>query len=250
MSAQTNWDARAALNLMCGGAGAGLIIAAVLLGLSGGPVLLGLALVGCGLAAVWTELGKPARALHVFFNPMTSWMARESFAAALLFPLGIGALFVPRLAPFAALAAAMFLYCQVRMVQGAKGIPAWRAKATVPLMLTTALAEGTGLALFVTSDWLALGFFAFAVAARAAAWRHYSRSVANPPLRSPGHRLVELGTTLPLALAVPGIWFAPAAWLAGALALTAGWQLKHALVIRASFKQGFVLPRLPVRGAR
>ena len=136
------------------------------------------------------------------------------------------------------------------MLQAAKGIPAWRAGATVPLMLTSALAEGAGLALFLTTDVLAIGFFACAVLARGAAWRHYSRVAPNAALRLAGSRLVELGSVLPLALAIPALWFAPAAWLAGGLALAAGWQLKLALITRASTKQGFALPQVPVRGTR
>ena len=111
MNPQGNWDARAALNFMCGGAGAGLMIAVGLLqpAAAAAGVAGSLALVAIGLAAVWHELGKRLRAPHVFFNPMTSWMARESYAALLLFALGLGALQLPRLVPFAALAAAAFL---------------------------------------------------------------------------------------------------------------------------------------------
>ena len=247
---QTNWDARAALNFMGGGAGAGLIIAAALLPLPGAAGVLALMLIGGGLAAVWTELGRPLRALHVFFNPFTSWMARESFCAVALFALGIGALFLPALGPVVAVVAAAFLYCQVRMLQGGKGIPAWRAKATLPLMLATALAEGSSLALLFTTDAAALVLFGFLVIVRGLVWRLYTRSVSAPALEPSGQKLIELGTVVALPLALSGAWFAPAAWLAGALALATGWQLKLALVTRASFKQGFALPRLPVRGAR
>jgi phenylacetyl-CoA:acceptor oxidoreductase subunit 2 len=247
---QANWDARAALNFMGGGAGAGLLIAAALLGLPAPAVVLGLALVGGGLAAVWTELGKPLRALHVFFNPMTSWMARESFAAVLLFGVGIGALFVPALLPVAAIAAGAFLYCQVRMLQASKGIPAWRAKATVPLLVASGLAEGASLALLFTTGAPALLLFGFLVALRALAWRLYRRVAPNPALASAGDKVLELGTVAALPLALAGAWFPPAAWLAGGLALATGWRLKLVLVTRASFKQGFALPRLPVRGTR
>ena len=86
---QTNWDWRAAANFICGGAGAGLIVFAALSGAAGAPLtgllLGGLALVGAGLFCVWLEIGRPLRALHVFFNPRTSWMTRESFIAVLLF---------------------------------------------------------------------------------------------------------------------------------------------------------------------
>ena len=59
MRAQTNWDARAALNFMGGGAGSGLLITTVLIGSPPEwPIVVSLALVGAGLAAVWHELGK------------------------------------------------------------------------------------------------------------------------------------------------------------------------------------------------
>ena len=82
---QTNWDWRAAANFMLGGTGAGLVIAAsVILDEARYPVMLALALVAAGLGAVWLEIGRKLRAVHVFFNPFTSWMTRESFAALLL----------------------------------------------------------------------------------------------------------------------------------------------------------------------
>ena len=79
---QRHWDARAALNIMLGGSGAGLMVAALAIDpVSPWPLALALGLVGAGLTAVWLEIGRKARALHVFFNPFTSWMTRESFAA-------------------------------------------------------------------------------------------------------------------------------------------------------------------------
>lgn len=249
---QTNWDARAALNFMCGGTGAGLLVAAALLRPAhlDWAVIASLAIIGCGLGAVWLELGKPLRALHVFFNPLTSWMARESVAAVLLFALGVGTLFARPLLPLAALMAAVFLYCQVRMMQGAKGIPAWRAKETAALMLATGLAEGSGLALLFTTEPLALALFALAVVARALAWARYRAAVKPAALEAPGRLLMQLGTAAPLALVVAGAFYPPAAPLAGIAAVAAGWQLKFALVTRASLKQGFSLPSLPVRGTR
>ena len=68
---QENWDSRAALNFMLGGAGAGLMLTA---GFSSSPaysILLSMSLVACGLGAVWLEIGRKLRALHVFFNPFT-----------------------------------------------------------------------------------------------------------------------------------------------------------------------------------
>ena len=95
---QTNWDFRAALNFMFGSAGAGLLVAAANPALAGNAlrveILLGLALIGAGLISVWFEIGRPLRAMNVGFNPFTSWMTRESFAAGLVFPLGLAAVWM------------------------------------------------------------------------------------------------------------------------------------------------------------
>lgn len=147
---QKHWDARAALNFMLGGAGAGLMIWAALMQVrSPYPIALSLALVAAGLFSVWLEIGRKLRALHVFFNPFTSWMTRESFAALLLFSLGLASLLDDRLLPGAAIAAAAFLYCQARILRAAKGIPAWRTPWVVPLILVSGLAEGGALLLLV-----------------------------------------------------------------------------------------------------
>src|SRR5690606_13614655 len=90
---QTLWDARAALNFMLGGTGSGLMVAALFFP-SREAFLIGtaLVLVAGGLGAVWLEIGRKLRAVHVFFNPFTSWMSREALAAVVLFGLGILAL--------------------------------------------------------------------------------------------------------------------------------------------------------------
>jgi hypothetical protein len=77
---QRHWDARAAANFMLGGAGSGLMVAALFVAEPAVPVVLSLVLIASGLTAVWLETGRKLRALHVFFNPFTSWMTRESFA--------------------------------------------------------------------------------------------------------------------------------------------------------------------------
>ena len=240
---QRHWDARAAANFMLGGAGAGLMMATLLVPDSYFLVILSLVLVASGLTAVWLEIGRKLRAAHVFFNPFTSWMTRESFAALLLFPLGIGAIFVPSALPFAAAAAAAFLYCQARILRASKGIPAWRAPEVVPLIVFTGLAEGAGLALLFSVDDFLVAFFALAVAARFVAWRRYRAAVPSKALEPAGKALVWVGTVAALAL----LLMPP---LAGLAALAAGAWLKLALITRASFNQGFSLPHLPVRGAR
>src|SRR6185436_17826030 len=145
---QRHWDLRAAANFMLGGTGAGLLIAgAIAAPAPRFAIAAGLLLVACGLGAVWLEIGRKLRALHVFFNPFTSWMTREAFFAVLFFAFAGISLALPQLASAAALAALAFLYCQARILRAAKGIPAWRAAEVVPLILSTGLAEGLGLAL-------------------------------------------------------------------------------------------------------
>ena len=241
---QRHWDARAAANFMLGGAGSGLLIFMALADIRAAQaVALALALIAGGLGAVWLEIGRKLRAAHVFFNPFTSWMTRESFAALLLFPLALGSIYVPPAAPFVAVAAALFLYCQARILRASKGIPAWRAPQIVALIVGTGLAEGAGLALLFNQSPLLLTAFVLAVVARCVAWMRYRAAVGSQALEPAGQALVWVGTVAALAL----LFFPP---LAGIAALAAGWWLKLALVTRASFNQGFSLPHLPVRGTR
>ena len=157
---QTNWDWRAAANFMLGGTGAGLMRCSRF---HPGSI----ALPGAARAAsdrrragrgVARDRPQAAR-VHVFFNPFTSWMTRESYAALSLFVLSAYlSVFSFNGSPGrrAALAALAFVYCQARILRAAKGIPAWRAPQVVPLILTTALAEGIGLLLLMNPDLLAL----------------------------------------------------------------------------------------------
>jgi len=249
---QQHWDARAALNFMLGGTGSGLMIAAALATPeSRVPVLLSLVLVATGLAAVWLEIGRKLRAVNVFFNPFTSWMTRESFAAVLLFALGAGALWRPQwFLPAAAAAALVFVWCQGRILRASKGIPAWRAPQVGLLIVSTSLAEGAGLCLLFTTAPLLLAWFGLALLLRAIAWTRYAAAVRSTALEAPGKALLQLGTVAALALAFAGYWVPAAAPLAGAAAIATGLWLKFALVTRASINQGFALPHLPVRGTR
>lgn len=248
---QRHWDARAAANFMCGGTGAGLIILSTLSG-NAGQVALGLVLIGVGLSAVWLEIGRKLRAINVFFNPFTSWMTRESFAAALVFGSGLMYLIFkdPPYLYGCAAAALAFLWCQARILHGAKGIPAWRAPQIVPLIVFTGLAEGAGLALLFSAADPLLAALALAVVARAVAWRYYRAAVKSEALGPAGDWLLWLGTAAALGAALAAYFFPVAAPLAGVAAFVPGWRLKLAIVTRAAFNQGFSLPRLPVRGAR
>jgi phenylacetyl-CoA:acceptor oxidoreductase subunit 2 len=269
---QTNWDIRAALNFILGGTGAGLLLIVAISGVTGGTLraemVLGMGLIGAGLISVWFEIGRPLRAIHVGFNPFTSWMTRESFAAGAVFVLGLSAAWLANLAlaQAAALAALVFAYCQGRMLQGAKGIPAWRVPALAWLIFTTALAEGAGLfvvlaTLFDTPARSVLAYFSLALVARGLAWSIYRGSVAKSAARPAlaaldraGKMLIQFGTIAPLALMLVGVLASDAArialLLAGAGALATGWQFKFVLITRAAYNQGFALPHLPVRGTR
>ncbi len=269
---QTQWDARAAANFICGGAGAGLIAFAALAQPrpATGVVLtlLGALLVGIGLTAVSFELGRPWRAFNVFRNPATSWMSRESIAAVALFAAaGAVLLGIPGASWIAGVIALGFVYCQSRMLQSARGIPAWRAPATMPLLVATALAEGAGLYWFAAlwhrggSTGLLLAFAALVVL-RYGAWLMHRRQLlgnarVSARLARPGRWLLVAGTLAPLALilllaSLPLSMHAQfvLAAFAGILVLATGAALKHALVLRASFNQGFALPEMPVRGVR
>ena len=250
---QTNWDWRAAANFMLGGTGAGLMITeSFVQNNSPYPVMLALLLVAAGLGAVWLEIGRKLRAVNVFFNPFTSWMTRESFAALSLFVFSSFGLFFDSKAALvaAALAAFAFVYCQARILHGAKGIPAWRAPETVPLIVSTGFAEGAGLCLLFTTEDTALMLFALAVVARAIAWSRYRRAVKSAALEPAGRALLHVGGAAALLLAAAGYFVPELRPLAGVAAFATGWWLKFALVTRASFNQGFSLPRLPVRGTR
>ncbi len=271
---QSSWDWRAAGNFICGGAGAGLIVTSAFSGVQGPALtalmLAGLALVGLGLSCVWLEIGRPLRAINVFFNPKTSWMSREAITATLLFPAGLGA--AAGISGFAWAAAALalaFVYCQSRMLQAARGIPAWREPLLSPLIVITGLAEGAGLFL-VTGP--ILGPYASSLAvpfgvlllARILMWLAYRRrlagaaaSRANLALDRAGRVLQVAGTLAPLALIAVtaagdfnGTLMPLAASLAGLAATLAGSYLKYVLVTSAGFNQGFALEHLPVRGAR
>jgi len=254
---QASWDWRAAANFVLGGAGAGLLFATIFIrDPSPVPVILALLLVAAGLGAVWLEIGRKLRAVHVFFNPFTSWMTRESFAAVVLFGLGISLLVFGQagLKYAAALAALAFVFCQGRILRAARGIPAWRAPQVVALVMSTGLVEGAGLLLIMRQDVLLISVFAAAALARGFAWSGYWAALKQPAsraaLESAGKALIQIGTIVPLALVFGGIFLPQAVMLAAIAAILTGWRLKYLLVTRAAFNQGFALPQLPVRGTR
>lgn len=275
-SPQRHWDLRAAWNFIAGGTGSGLIVAAAVSGVRGTITVValgvGLALIASGLCAVWLEIGRPWRALNVFRHPQRSWMSRESYAAVVLaFVIPVAAWLeatrstaAPSALLVALVAALAFAWCQGRMLHAARGIPAWRSPAIPTLIVATALAEGAGAwwiaaALLGAGTFATLTVFGALLVARLVAWLAYRRTLRDTPrvaaaLALPGSALLVAGTLVPLALIVATALSAnetavtTAVAAAGALAWLAGAAFKAALIVRASFLQGYAVPRMPVRG--
>lgn len=277
---QVNWDWRAAGNFIGGGSGTGLVILAAAAsdqGIAYWPLgFFGAILVGVGLVCVWLEIGRPWRALHVFFHPQTSWMTREAFVSTLLLPATL--LAAAASAPFihwpaiandviwlAALLAIFYLYCQARILHGSKGIPAWRHPSLIPVIILTGLTEGCGflllgIALFGGFSVWPLVLLFILLLGRWMAWRRYLAKLtqtgapgkalavlngATPMINNLGHYLAAILVLLALVAGDFGPLFAA---LAGLAAIAGGWRLKFVVVARAAFNQGFALPLTPVRG--
>lgn len=259
---QPYWDIRATGNFSFGGTGSGLVLAASLGLALGAPsviaVAAGLALIGLGLFCVWLEIGRPWRAINVFFHPHTSWMTREAMLVPPLMAAGAAAvLFDLRFVFLAAPFAAGFLYCQARMLHASRGIPAWCQKETVPLIVATGLAEGAGLYLVIgqaTSAMIAVALLAAIL--REIAREAYRRGVIRTKAPAGTLAWFSLGeeklltgarylAILLLALALAGLM--PAA-LGGLLAVVTGWGLKFMLINRAAFTRGHVIQHTPARG--
>ena len=280
---QRFWDTRAACNFIGGGTGVGLLLFAAVGATVGVPYflpgLIGLAFVGLGLMMVWFEIGKPWRALNVFFRPQTSWMSRESLAAVLLFLIGVVALasawpgeplpwaMSSPVAPalLTALTGLAFLSCQLGMVYAVRGIPAWRERMVMPLLGLSGLAEGSGLYLIFmvllgrllpSMLIIALGL----IIARAVAWQIYLMALDRshvPQLTAVAFEQIRyvfllVGHALPGLLIVAAfLWpeqAGPLVVLAGAGVMLSGWLFKLVLITRADCTRGVSLPAIPVRG--
>jgi phenylacetyl-CoA:acceptor oxidoreductase subunit 2 len=262
---QRYWDIRAAGNFSFGGSGSGLVLAAAAGFLAGVPsalaVAAGLVLIGLGLFCVWLEIGRPWRAINVFFHPRTSWMTREALLVPPLMAAGGAAIvFDIRFVFLAAVFAAGFLYCQARMLHAARGIPAWCQSEVVPLILATGLVEGAGL--FILIGGAPVPMLALALAAallREVARETYRRGLikAKAPvgtlawfsLREEKLLTAARFTTIALlALALAGWSTAETAALGGVLSVATGWGLKVMLITRAAYTRGHVIQYTPARG--
>ncbi|MFT5350909.1 MAG: phenylacetyl-CoA:acceptor oxidoreductase subunit 2 [Planctomycetota bacterium] len=266
---QSQWDWRAAGNFMFGGTGCGLILMAAAASYPQSPspylALPALAFIGLGLLLVWLEIGRPWRALHVFFHPQTSWMTREGSVGTVLFPVALAGLIwdIPGLVALAGFLGLIYLYCQGRILVEAKGIPAWREPAILPLIIATGLCEGSGLLLLTMylmdianeNGWVLFIFVAF-LAFRTYAWLSYRDKLNGskvPPktlsILNGIHPLILWGSNVaPLVLLLAGMLFSNLTTLlvciAATLTVLGGWYMKFTIVARASQVQGYSLGKL------
>lgn len=271
---QAHWDLRAAGNFIGGGTGCGLVLACALAVLMGAPLpalalAAGAAGIAAGLTLVWLEIGKPWRALHVFFHPQTSWMTREGILAGPLLAscaLAWWSGHAGWLAPAAVLAAG-YLYAQARILRAARAIPAWSHPRGVPVILATGVAEGLGAfvalaaASGATLDPVLVTAALAAATAREIALVVYRRALraARAPAPTlawfdhPATRALRAGRTAAL-LALGAALFAPAgaasvlALAGGLLAVLGGWGMKIVLITCAAYTRGAAIPHTPARG--
>jgi phenylacetyl-CoA:acceptor oxidoreductase subunit 2 len=266
---QTQWDWRAAGNFMFGGTGCGLILMTAAASYPASPPLAlalpALAFIGLGLFLVWLEIGRPWRALHVFFHPQTSWMTREGSVGTVLFPVALAGLIwdIPALVALAGLLGLTYLYCQGRILLAAKGIPSWREPAILPLIIATGLCEGSGLLLLTMyimgiagqNGWVLFVFVAF-LAFRTYAWLSYrdKLNVSKAPPKTLSilngiHPVILWGSNIaPLVLLLAAMFVANMttmfACIAAVLIVLGGWYMKFTIVARASQVQGYSLGKL------
>jgi Fe-S-cluster-containing dehydrogenase component/DMSO reductase anchor subunit len=271
---QPHWDWKAAANFLCGGAGAGLFAFAAAASLWGAPMwpvgLFALGLIAIGLALLMLKIGRPWRFVYVLLQPRRSWMTREAWIVAAFFPVALAALWLdnPLLTIIAAALGLAFLFCQAMILKAAMGVPIWRARNIVPLILSTGLAEGGGLFLCAAAVWplpdlgvfLAAAFVVMLAAARAWEWRCYlvhlmkdgapARSL--DVLRPCRGWFLAVGFIAPATVITLGFILPDAAEVlfavAGIMVFAAGWVLKFVMITRAAYNQGFALPHTPVRG--
>ena len=279
---QTYWDARAAMNFTLGGMASGLMVAAYLAwlaGVLGDASMLPVITVGAGvfmalgLFFVFLEIGRKLRFLYVLLRPQSSWMTRETYAVAVIYPAILADLFWGGavLHALVAVAAAAFLYCQARLLHAGMGVPAWRAPLMPTMLIATGLFEGAGLLAVFLAVWgegsLPIQPIAGAIivlaAINAVLWYRYRRTAAAVGIGPLARRdldaaspfVVGAGQAAPVVLCLAALVLAgpaTAAWLAAAAGIAAfagGAVWKFTVITKACHQQGFAIPAMPQRGS-
>ena len=214
------------------------------------------------------EIGRKERFWYAILRPQSSWMTREIWVVAVLYPLLAANLL--RSSPLLWLATGSagfaFLFCQAQILYAATGIPAWRAHFIPALIITTGLTEGAGASMLALT---ALGeqkiptalpmIAALLAAVTAVLWMAYiATAKANriPPLARRVllsiNEFVVLWWAVAIAIALGCVIAAPAAIyaaIAGAILIAAGALWKFSVIVRASYQKGFVLPNAPGRSS-
>ncbi|MCP4412019.1 MAG: phenylacetyl-CoA:acceptor oxidoreductase [Gammaproteobacteria bacterium] len=266
---QKIWDIRAACNFIGGGTGSGLLILSAILIVMEQPfqllILTGVICILLGMFMVFLEIGKPWRSLNVFFHPQTSWMTREGIIIIpLLLSTGFIYLFQDHslnkiVAGMMGLFAVTFLYCQVRILQAAKGIPAWCHPALKPYIFISGLAEALGVAVILpgTDSQLLLISLALALLIRFILWRNYSQKLHSEKRTEASCKVIDgifqkvlITHCLALALLI-SFWFTGSTIvlvISGVLTTSIGWYCKIIIITKAAQTRSFLIPRTPVRG--
>jgi phenylacetyl-CoA:acceptor oxidoreductase subunit 2 len=272
-----NVEARTVGNFTFGATGAGLAAgAAVSELLTGhgqwGAYLLAMLLVGGLLSLLWRETGNPLRFVKVAFRPETSWTTREALIApVLLVVMPVAAIFGGGLLSLIVVGlAAGLLYAQSQILQTTEGVPAWRVKPIMGLILATGFAEGAGALTLVNTVFdsaavpQAIRLAIVLVVVRWPLWTFYRDAVSAAPmadavadatkaaLRRFNTLFQALGLLAPIILLTAAV-LTPAfggllAALGGLVAIAGGWALKYTLITRPAFTQGAAVPLLPAQG--
>ncbi len=267
---QKFWDIRAACNFIGGGTGSGLLLIAAIFLILGQPVLapivVGVVFISFGLFMVFLEIGKPWRSINMFFHPQTSWMTREGIVVGPLF-LCAALIFFYTSEPFSEIAAyfmgicaVTFLYCQLRILHAAKGIPSWCTPALKPYIFTTGLTEALGIAVCIPglmeekSLWIALGLM---LVVRKIVWQLYAKRLHKDKAPKTSRKIIDgiyvkvlTGHLLSITLLISANMTNALVLVvfAGLIAAGTGWYTKIIIITKAAQTRGFGIPRTPVRG--
>tara|TARA_B100002003_G_scaffold181965_1_gene170111 strand:+ start:43 stop:1029 length:987 start_codon:yes stop_codon:yes gene_type:complete len=282
---QQFWDWRAAMNWCFGGLSSGAVVMLWLWSLYM-PIVpashaafnfLFAILMAAGLFFVFFKIGWKSRFWRAVLRPQTSWMSRELWAALLFGSAALISLVWPHGLFFAwvGVAALLFLVCQAKILQTARGIPNWRLPLMPWIVIATGLLEGTSLLGLIAASQLPAPFLggrdtavtilpiagvAF-VFLNASLWTGYRMSARDAGIGPLSRAVIEkaslfldlVGHGLPLLMFLSAFFLPDSAAtflvIGGAAAIVGGIFKKFTLIVRAGYQQGYALAMLPQRGS-